>query len=268
MKITFLGTGSIIPSPKSGKKPVRSYSAIFVEVGQDTLLFDIGPGTLTKMQQIGIDTRYHPRHLFITHYHIDHCQDYIGLVKGRRFDPKTGKVTVGAPLKVYGPVDLKEWNNDIFQKTKRWGYMSGNPSYGKVVHLKEVHSGLIEETSAWKVSCIPVEHYDGVAFRLDSGGKSFVYSGDMVYDENIAKLGSDADIAAIECSFSSHETLLGKHLCPEDVGKLASMGRFKKTILTHLYPQCEGREKDMVYVVEQLSHAPAQVASDFLQITL
>jgi len=41
MKITFLGTGSIIPNPNQNKK--RSYSSILVEIENDKLLFDIGP---------------------------------------------------------------------------------------------------------------------------------------------------------------------------------------------------------------------------------
>ncbi len=55
MKITFLGTSSIIPNPSQNKK--RSYSSILVEIENDKLLFDIGPGTLTKLQSIGINTQ-------------------------------------------------------------------------------------------------------------------------------------------------------------------------------------------------------------------
>jgi len=86
MIIKFLGSGSIIPNPSGPKN--RSYSAILLEIGVDKLLFDIGPGTLTKMQSLGINTQLYPNYLFITHYHIDHCLDYIPLVKSRHFNQK------------------------------------------------------------------------------------------------------------------------------------------------------------------------------------
>lgn len=268
MKITFVGTGSIIPNPKIKGKHLRSYSAVYVEIGKDTLLFDIGPGTLTKLQQMGIDTRIYPSHLFITHYHIDHCQDYISLVKGRCFNLKTGKVGKGRSLKVYGPPDLVSWSLDLFEKTKRWSYMKNALPAFDVLSLKETKSGLVEQTGSWKVSCLPVKHYDGVAFRLDAEGKSFVYSGDMVYDENLAILGKNADLVAIECSFPDRESLQGLHLCPEDIGKLAKLGNFKKVILTHMYPQCEGKEEEMIKNIESISSAKTKASHDFLQIEL
>ena len=134
MKITFLGTGSIIPDPKRDNKVTRSYSAILVEIGTETLLFDIGPGTLTKMQQIGVDTRLHPDHLFISHYHIDHCQDYVGMVKGRWFNVQTGALEVGKKLNVYGPTHLQSWTNELFSNVERWSYLSKMLDYHKITN--------------------------------------------------------------------------------------------------------------------------------------
>lgn len=270
MKVTFIGTGSIMPNPKVEGKPYRSCSAIYVEVGQDKLLFDIGPGTLTKLQQIGVDTRINPTHLFISHYHMDHCQDYIGLAMSRCFDRATGRVAKGEDLKVYGPVDLKEWSDDLFVRTKRWKYMADMLKVYDTVSLKELpdqFEGVVEENQDWKVTAIPVKHYDGVAFRLESEGKSFVYSGDMGYDENISKIGKDSDYVAIECSFPNRASLNGPlHLCPEDIAQLAKLGNFKNTILTHMYPQCEGKEDEMKKVIEGSSNTKVTIAEDFTTI--
>ena len=246
MKIMFLGTGSIIPEPRLNGGVARSYTGILVKVGDEYLLFDVGPGVLQKMIERGYDITQKPDRLFITHYHMDHNADYAPLVKARCFIPKTGAVGVGKNLRVYGPTRLKEFSKNVFEDTERWSYMGRDLRYKKVVTLKEVDSGLVEETENWKVTCIPVEHYDGVAFRLDAGGKSFVYSGDMAYDENISKIGKGADLVAIECSYPDRETLKGKHLCPEDIAKLAEKGNFKRIVLTHMYPQCNGREKEMI----------------------
>lgn len=269
MKITFLGTGSIIPSPKRDHSAYRSCSSIYVELNNgETFLFDIGPGTLTKAQQIGIDTRIAPDNLFISHYHIDHCQDFIGMVKGRSFNPITGKLHPGRKLTVFGPQDLEKWSTSLFTNVTRWSYMKHDLHHTEVVTLNELKPYDKVITDHWTVSCAPVDHYDGIAFRLDAEGKSFVYSGDMGYDEHISELGKQADLVAIECSFPDIQSRLGKHLCPEDVGKLASMGEFKHTVLTHLYPQCEGKEEHMKQVVQSLTHTEVSVAEDFWSITL
>lgn len=269
MKITFLGTGSIIPSPKKEGKPYRSCSCIYVELNDgQTFFFDIGPGALTKAQQQGIDTRIQPDHLFITHYHIDHCQDYIAMVKGRSFSLETGKAEPGKRLHVYGPQDLQSWNQELFSKITRWNYMSTDLPYKTFTTLHELQTVDIVEGEGWNVSCIPVDHYDGVAYRLEAEGKSFVYSGDMGYDENLATLGKDADLVAVECSFPNNTGLLGKHLSPELVGKLTQLGGFKHTVLTHLYPQCEGKEAEMIQTVTSLANTKATIAEDFYTITL
>lgn len=268
MKITFLGTGSIIPSPRQKDKPVRSYSSVMIELKSETLLFDIGPGTLSKMQLLGIDTRYKPDHLFISHYHIDHCQDFIGLVKGRLFDPQSGRALPAKALSVYGPPELKSWCLDLFTKVKRWNYMDKDLSAFSVLNLREETNGVLAEGKNWKVTCLPVKHYDGIAFRLDSQGKSFVYSGDMGYDENIAELGKNADFVAIECSYPNKKSLKGLHLSPEDVGKLAQLGHFKTVALTHLYPQCEGKEETMAETVKKICGAKVLVAHDYLTLNL
>lgn len=268
MKITFIGTGSIIPSPKKEEKHTRSYSAILVELQNASLLFDVGPGTLTKLQQIGVDTRVYPTHLFMSHYHIDHCQDYIGLVKGRCFNKETGKREINSKIQVYGPSDLRSLTIDLFEKTKRWSYMTKELKALDSIILKEVDKGIVEENEAWKATCLPVKHYDGVAFRLESEGKSFVYSGDMTYDENLAILGKNADLVVTECSYPDRETLNGLHLCPQDVARLSQLGNFKKVVLTHLYPSCEGHENEMIKTIENNSEAKVTIAHDFLQINL
>ena len=96
MKITFLGSGTIIPNVKSSS--LRSYSSILIEINKTKLLFDIGPGTLSKMHSLGINTQHEPDYVFMTHFHIDHCLDYIPLVKSRHFNEKTYAVKRGKKL--------------------------------------------------------------------------------------------------------------------------------------------------------------------------
>ncbi|MBM2818972.1 MAG: hypothetical protein HW410_654 [Nitrosarchaeum sp.] len=261
MRITFLGTGSIIPNPKA--RYMRSYSSILIEIGGEKLLFDIGPGTLTKLHTLKINTQIHPDFLFLTHYHIDHTLDYIPLVKSRHFNQKTCDIGIGKPLKVFGPPGLKRWNKDIFHNVREWDYMSKELNYREVTNCTEIKTGTITTTKNWKVSCCAIDHDNGIAFRLDSNGKSFVYSGDMGYDERICKLGKNADVVVIECSFPDKKSLNGKHLEPELIANLAKIGNFKSIILTHLYPIVHGKEKSIIKTIQELTDCKVSIAHDF-----
>jgi len=266
MIIKFLGTGSIIPDPNMSKK--RSYSAILLEIGNDTLLFDIGPGTLSKMQSLGINTQAFPNYLFLTHYHIDHCLDYIALVKSRCFIEKTCRVGKGRTITVFGPPGLKKWNKDIFGNVLKWNYMSKALNYKDVTNCREVKNGLVIKKKKWKVTCCPIEHDNSIAFRVDSAGKSFVYSGDMEYDERICELGKNADLVAIECSFPNKKSLKGKHLEPTMIGKLAKIGKFKKLVLTHMYPINYGKEQQIKQTIKKISGSKIIFPYDFKTIKL
>jgi len=146
--------------------------------------------------------------------------------------------------------------------------MNRELNYKKVSNLKEVKSGVVIEKKNWKVSCCPVTHAGGIAFRVDSNKKSFVYTGDMTYDERISVLGKKADMVAIECSFPNKRSLKGNHLEPTMVAKLAKIGQFKKVALTHMYPICYGKEKEISNVIRENSDAKILIPYDFQKIKL
>lgn len=266
MKITFLGAGTIIPYVDTSH--LQSYSSILVEIDKTKILFDIGPGTLSKMQQLGIDTQIFPDYVFITHFHIDHCLDYIPLVKSRCFNQKTCFVGKGKKFDVFGPHGLKRWNKDIFQNVVKWNYMNNELNYNKVINLFEVKNDTILKNKNLKVSCCPIKHDNGIAYRLDSKNKSFVYTGDMGYDEKICKLGKNADVVVIECSFPDKKSLKGNHLEPEMIGNLAKIGNFKSIILTHLYPLSIGKEKSMIKTIQNIADCKVSIAYDLKTMTL
>jgi len=113
-----------------------------------------------------------------------------------------------------------------------------------------------------------VDHDDGIAFRLDSMGKSFVYAGDMSYDENICILGKNADIVAMECSFLNKKMLGGKHLEPELIGNLAKIGNFKSIVLTHLNPQIDKTKKSIIKTIQNIADCKVLIANDMKTIKL
>ena len=73
MKLTILGTGTIIPSLK------RNASGYFLNIGGDNVLVDCGSGVLRQLIKAKInynDLDY----IFITHRHTDHIADLVSIL--------------------------------------------------------------------------------------------------------------------------------------------------------------------------------------------
>ena len=91
-KITLLGTGT--PSPSLD----RQSSGYLVEVGDDVIVMDHGPGAHQRLLETGhraVDVNW----AFFTHLHYDHCMDYGRLVL-QRWDQGADKIP---DLQVFGP---------------------------------------------------------------------------------------------------------------------------------------------------------------------
>lgn len=254
MKITVLGSGVIVPQKE------RGFSGYLIEIDGEKLLFDCGAGTVSKLTKLGFDVSQ-LNYLFITHFHIDHVSDYPTLVKSRAF---TGRKT----LNVYGPEGLINGSKMLFEEFPWFSYMGKQQKCFEYLKLKEVTEGLVEQTDKWKVNCIPVVHYKGIAYRIDSNNKSLLYSGDTAYDENLIKLGKGVDVAILECSYPDEKTLIGIHLIPSQVGEIANKIKCKKVVLTHLYPQCRGREREMVEKVKEKFDGEVIIAEDEMKIEI
>lgn len=266
VKIIFLGTGSSTPTPKTQGKPFRSYSGTLIETKNAVLLFDIGPGTVHKLLELGVDILLKPTHIFISHFHLDHCLDLVTLMKARglNFSYK-GEKNV---LNIYGPKGLSKFIEQTLSGVEKWNYMTHELKAFELMNLVEITEGIIVDNEIFQVTCSHIKHYNGLAYRLDAEGKSVVYSGDMGYDENLAVLGKDADLAIVECSYPDRMSLKGLHLCPEDIAELAKLGGFKKTALTHMYPACEGQEEEMKRTIEERSDTKVIVTEDFFELSL
>ena len=252
MKLTFLGTGVCIAKEKRGSP------GLLAEIDGEKLLFDCGSGTIKTLKSLGYDISNFS-YLFLTHFHIDHVSDYPAIVKDRKF-------TTEKTLNVYGPVGLRNHTDILF--TQLFSYMSSDLSVLEFLKIKELAEGLMEETENWTVNCAPIVHSGGIAYRIDSKGKSLLYSGDTAPCDSLIELGKDVDVAILECSYSSKESLTGKHLIPETAAQAAQKMKAKKLILTHLYPETEGKEKDMIERAKQHFDGEVVIAEDLMEIEI
>lgn len=243
MRVVFVGTGVTIFSKK------RCAPCLIIEFDGDMLVFDCGPGSMRNATLLGYETKDF-KYIFITHLHLDHIADLIPLLKERW-------LTTQKELIVFGPPGLKKFVN--LQIEDVYLYLKG--CHG-IVKVNEKRSGFVTRITSLSVTCTPTKHADGVAYRIDTNRKSILYSGDTTYDENLAEFGKSVDLAILECSFPSREELKGFHMSPEDVGILASKMKAKKVALVHLYPECDGKEEEMIRKVKDYFDGEVIIPND------
>jgi len=253
LRITIVGSGSIIPTKK------RFSSSILLETEDRKLLLDIGPGTLEKLGKKGVDVNEVER-VLITHFHVDHVGDLPAMIKLRAYSRSGLKSEKPEKLHIYGPKGLVDFLDDLLYRNRFLSYLRvlGCMRY-LVIH--EVWEGLVEDSRNLRIYSIPVEHFEGVAYRVEADDVSLVYSGDTVPDERLIEFAQGVDVLIHECSFP-HNLLLGKHTSDMQLAEIARRVRPRILVAVHLYPPMEGREEKLKEMLEEAVDGRVIVAED------
>lgn len=221
LRLTVLGSGTIVPSR------VRRATSLLLEAGGEEILIDCGPGALQSVEDAGRSYRDIHR-VLLTHFHPDHT---LGL--GRLFSAMKNDTAVTGRqwLVIYGPEGLEKfiagWNdlyNSIVPDDDTLNMVPMEPGY-------EVDIGDMLITAG------PAEHggRPALAWRIDLGGKSLVYTGDTSCSERLTEFASGADLLVSECSFPDESPAEG-HMTPAMVGEMAASAGVSEVLLVHMYP--------------------------------
>jgi len=245
MKLTILGSGTAVPRIN------RNMSGYLLEIGNEKILFDSGPGTIRQLLKLKVKIPSIDN-IFYTHFHPDHITDLLGILVVNHSNNFKGS------LNLHGPVGIKEYFN--FVKKVTMGKLNYN------VKVKEMRNNSRTKIPMNDIiiKSIKSKHTDSsVSYRIENNGKSIVYSGDTDYSDEIIKISKNTDLLILECSFPDNKKVKG-HLTPSLCGKIAAKANVKKLVLTHLYPEC-----DKVDIKKQCSKeykGNIVLAKDFMKI--
>jgi len=249
IQLVILGAGTAIP--------IHGYSPAghLVHIGETPLLFDIGPGTLSRLAEAGVDYRDLDT-IFITHHHPDHTLDLVTLLQV--YDSTPGWVRRD-PLRLVGGQGTA-----LFYKQLMTAYPD--------IAVTTYHLDLIEMGEErlifpnWTVSAALTGHTStSLGYRLEAEGKSIVFSGDATLTPELVKLANQADVFICECSFPGAEAS-SEHLAAGQVGWLAQAAGVKRLVLVHLYPPA--REVDLLSQVCKEYSGQVEIAADGLALSL
>lgn len=198
------------------------------------LLLDAGTigSVLSEEEQWKINT------IFLTHSHLDHIRGIPALADNIIIKNLLHTVSVHSVAEVVTALQGHLFNDII------WPDFTRIPSAeNPVIKFATIAPYLEYTVNDYKVTAIPVNHtVPTVGYRVKSGGKTLVYTGDTGPTEEIWRYCSGADALIVEVSFpdSMKElALLTKHLTASMlVEELAKTDVLPKRILiTHPKPQ-------------------------------
>ena len=208
------------------------------------------------MARLGLDFRQ-VDYLCLTHFHPDHVSDLVPFLFALNY---TVDFTRLLPLHIIGPHGLE---NFYTQMRKIFGQWIAAQTYYLYLHqAKEDRM----EFPDFSIETLPMLHSDSsIGFRVEAEGKSIVYSGDTDYCENIVRLGGNADLLILECSFPDERKTKG-HLTPSLAGRIAREASCKKLLLTHFYPVFQGH--DILQESQKEFSGEILLAEDGMKITI
>ncbi len=264
IELTFLGTGSGVPTAK------RGHSAIWLRHEGDVMLFDCGEGTQLQIIKSGLNFMKINR-IFITHWHADHWAGIIGLLLTMNLEGRK------EPLYIYGP-EADRFVRDI-RDLGYWG--TGFKLIAEDVPYEGDDITEVLNTKDFEIKSVPVDHtvpavaysfseldtvnvdikkaeklyglkqgpmigklkkhgeieFKGKKITLkDVGytktGAKIAYSGDTRPCASIVKLAEGADLLIHDATFAE-EVEDRMHSGAKEAARAAKRAKVKKLILTH-----------------------------------
>ena len=246
-KLLILGSGTPNPDPE------RSGSAYAIVTNGQSYLVDFGPGVIRRASAFSPSWGgefesmeiQNLNYAFLTHLHSDHSAGLADLILSPWVLERE------EPLNLFGPRGLKRMADkitDAYQIDIDYRINGSQPSNpeGYKTKVTEIAEGIIYEDKYISVEAFENNHGDfknSFGFVFTTKDKKIVISGDTAYSQKVIEKSKEADILVHEVY--SEKGFKEKtrdwqiyhkahHTSAPDVGKIASMSKPKKLVLSHI----------------------------------
>ena len=243
--------------------------------GQGKVLVDAGGGSALRFGESGATMSQLDVILF-THLHVDHSGDFAALIKSSWFEDRT------RPLPIYGPA-----GNDIMPPTTEFVAALFGDKHGAYRYLSELLTpgepggykmqphDVVAETkpvTAFRggdlaVSAVRVVHgaFPALAWRVETGGKVIVFSGDTNGDDpGLVQLAMNADLFVAHNAVREGATGVERrlHMPPSVIGQIAAEAHVKHLVLSHRMLRTLGKEEETRAEIKKRYSGPVEFADD------
>lgn len=252
-----------------------SSSYLVWEDGQARVLVDAGGGSALRFGQSGATMSMLDVILF-SHFHVDHSADFPALIKSSWFEDRN------RPLPVYGPP-----GNDFMPSTTEFVADFFGAKHGVFRYLSELYEP--DEEGGYKIQPHNVEAHEipvavfhrgdlsasavhvvhgpvpALAWRVEIGGKSIVFSGDTNADgEGLVRLADNADLFIAHNAVPEGVTGIERrlHMPPSVIGQIAAGSHVKNLVLSHRMLRTLGKEDQTLSEIRKRYSGPVEFAND------
>ena len=260
VEVIFLGTSSIQTADKS-------CTSFLIKRDEELLLFEAGPGIVGQLLKLNIYCSQ-INGIVISHAHFDHFIELPYLL----FLRYVAQISRGLSLPTISILSTRQ----VFELTS-YIFQNCYPriSLQSLLEFLEAHSSNSSSFSlgSFKIITIPVTHtLPTIACKVKVNGKTLVYSGDTIYNDNLVNLAKGADILIYEAfSTSFHPTLAkvaktGFHGTAYEAGLTANKAGVKKLVLVHSDPEL--KEEDLIFDAQRNFQGEIYVPKEFEKIII
>jgi len=273
IKITFLGTGNAVPTPK------RNHTAMLLNYKNENILLDCGEGTQRQFKIAKISPSKLTK-ILITHWHGDHILGLPGLLKtlelsGYRktmhlYTPKGTKKHAENLIKLFNiktNLVIHEVHGK-FSETDEFYLEASSMNHGtpsnaysfiikdkfrlnkaKLKKLKLPNSPLLKKLQQGETISFEGKKIKPSQVSYSEPGRKVTFILDTAPNANAIKISKDADLLICESSFTQQEKIKAKeykHLTAHDAATIAKKAKVKKLILTHISQRYEHNPKPIL----------------------
>ena len=222
MRVTIVGSGDAFGSGG------RFNTCFHLQTAKGVLLVDFGASSLIALKAHGIDPRGIDG-IVLSHLHGDHFGGIPFLLLDAQF--LAGRQR---PLLIAGPPGTRERLDELLEvffprsTANKWRF---------AWKVMEIEIGQPTPVLGHTVTTTIVEHFSGApstAVRLSDGQKTFAYSGDTEWVEELVDVAGGADLFIVECYKYSGQP--SGHLTWEVLKPRLSDLRARRIMVTHMNP--------------------------------
>jgi ribonuclease BN (tRNA processing enzyme) len=254
--ITVLGSSSGMPSP------TRFCSSFFFQTEKSNFLLDCGPGASFSLLRNKIDPELIDS-IFISHCHTDHVGGLFLLIQMLHLLQRRD------PLNVYLPEEAVAGVRDYLRTcylfpekiTPRLIFHPVTPDFkfddGRISIRVHPNRHLKGNESVIKELKYP-NKMQSFCYLLNLSGKKIVYSGDIESSRDLVDIVCDAHLLITECF----------HASPVELFALAVEKRVRSVVLTHVPPELEGKENEILDRARKMGFEKLTMARDGLVIKI
>lgn len=253
MELTVLGSGTATPSL------FRNASGLALRTLNLTIMVDMGPGTLRRMLEAGLDMKTVDI-IMLTHFHPDHSSDLVSFLFASNYAYGPARES---PFLLVGPEGLEQFFEGLVGVYDKWIVPSGDRLMKREMKAFGRDSFKLSDLH---IQSAPSPHASpSLSYRINSEGRSVTVSGDTDYSEELVHLAAATDLLVCECSMPDHMKIRG-HLTPTEAGLIAERSGARMLLLTHFYPPCD--QVDTVGAASAVYSGPVIKAHDLMTLVV